>query len=61
MSWGSQGGPSVTPVYTNHKKRYLDTAAGASHGNILLKEAWVLIRTWRACAALRRRAELETS
>ena len=93
---GSQGGASAASVYTDHKKRHLDTAAacaaqhveflplvaettgawapeaakaldhisraaGASHGSTLLQEACVLIRTWRARAALRRRAELETS
>ena len=91
---GSQGGASAASVYTDHKKRHLDTAAAcaaqhveflplvaettgawapeaakaldhisraASHGSTLLQEACVLIRTWRARAALRRRTELETS
>ena len=88
---GSQGGASAASVYTDHKKRHLDTAAAcaaqhveflplvaettgawapeaakaldhisraASHGSTLLQEACVLIRTWRARAALRRRTEL---
>ena len=92
---GSQGGASAASVYTDHKKRHLDTAAackaqhveflplvaettglgarsrykaldhisragGATYGSTLLQEACVLIRTRRARAALRRRAELET-
>ena len=39
---------------------HISRAAGATSGSTLLQEACVLIRTWRARAALRRRAELET-
>lgn len=38
---------------------HISRAAGKGLGSTLLQEASVLIRTWRARAALRRRAEMD--
>ena len=91
---GSHGGASAASLYTEHKRKHLDTAqacaaqhveflplvaettgawapeaikaldhisraAGPASGSTLLQQACVLIRSWRARAALRRRSELD--
>ncbi|CAK9056954.1 unnamed protein product [Durusdinium trenchii] len=64
---GAAGITLAASAYTEHKRRHLDTAealesigrAAGSDGSTLLQEASVLVRSWRARAALRRRAELD--